>query len=444
MLLRGLDWLRAAITPLTLRLTEEDCPYGTPGWVIVPGHRAPQESCVPVGDRRAKNRGMTYQKARDEAGTDRDNPNVFARGATINPRTGLPDRSPVPYTPPTHQGEPCPPGQHRPDRRGPCVPTPHDPRVSDREVVCRNRGWVWTGDQCVDPARIRAGGELVARNRAAKAACEERGGTWTPGGEGQLGSCAEPPVADPDPDPPPPPDPFPPPDPLTGGVPTVTDYGVTAPAAAAETDVARTYFEDALPTFGAEGGPGTAYPLPAPYRPASWADLMRDPRMLTAQREQEERLRAAGAAAGVEGAPLLSAIGRGRQDLLGRLAGAVRAEDRDAWGAGLERARAGQDLEGALWGRAFDPARTALDYGLRSRALERGTALDERGLDLRAQEQGWRQRFLPWQAQAGFRHAVDILGRTHAHERGLAGDRRLWDLIYGGINQPYVSTTLPW
>ena len=442
MLLRGFDWLRTAITPLVL-------------WEYDPFTGQVYTGTTPLaGQEQRSNCGPGKRLARD--------PVVMPDGTHHFPCVPI-YRDPV-RQPPKHVGEPCPPGQHRPDRRGPCVPTPHDPRVSDREVVCRNRGWIWDGEKCVDPARIKTGGALVAANRAAQKSCEDRGGTWTHGGEGKSGSCAEPetvtdPVTDPDPDPDPdpylPPGVGPPPGGFGGG-PVVTDGAVAVPGTAAaaatpaavERQQAQEFFGDLLPTFGGEegmpAGAGTAYPLPAPFRPASWGDLMRDPRLLLAQREQDEALRAAGAAAGLQGPALIGALGRGRQDLLGRLAGTVRAEDRDAWGANVERARAGQALEQDLWERAFAPARSALDYGLRARGLESGIGLDERGLGLRAEEQRWRQRYEPWRTLAGFGHARDILGRTQAHEKDIIGGSRLWDLIYGGINQPYIPTSLPW
>ena len=424
MLLRGFDWLRTAITPLVL-------------WEYDPFTGQVYTGTTPLaGQEQRSNCGPGRRLARD--------PVVMPDGTHHFPCVPV-AREPVREMP-THVGEPCPPGQHRPDRRGPCVPTPHDPRVSDREVVCRNRGWVWDGDKCVDPARIRAGGALVARNRALMNACLEAGGTWSPPSQpGQLGSCSTgsgdgdgngdgggdgnggggPGAGGP---------------PTGGGVvdPLTGAGGSAGPTQTGDPrcsggeewiDMLQRcmkicppgFLRDShgrcnnlanpatvqaeLPQIGgmdepaaqAAGvlGPGVV----APWRPPSMADLLADPRYLTARREQERAIRGAAAAGGISGAPLLSALADSAGGLLTGLYAQARGQDLEDWRTNFARGNDIYQRAVGHWGRQFEPLRFASTVGLAAGDQRFKHWRGAQDLGLRQQQQAWQQQYMPWRDQ---------------------------------------------
>lgn len=220
---------------------------------------------------------------------------------------------------------------------------------------------------------------------------------------------------------------------------------VTAPATQAEAapavteevpspETARTtaadYFAAALPTFDPMEG------LPGAYQPVSMADVLADQRYVEAERANTEAMRRVAAAGGLRGSALISGIGRGQQNLLTGLRGELERENRAAYGLDLQRAGQLHQRRVGEWQRAYDPARTALDYGLRESGMRHGQWLGEEDLGLRTRAQKWQEYWAPEQMarQQRFSAGQAAAGRAHADRA------RDWDLfgrlVSGGGYQP--------
>ena len=445
MLLRGFDWLRQAITPLVL-------------WEYDPFTGQVYTGTTPLsGQEQRSNCGPGKRPAR--------NPVVMPDGTHHFPCVPVTRETSTPV-PPVHQGEPCPEGQYRPSNREPCRPMPHDPRVSDREVVCRNRGWVWDGEKCVDPARIEAGGKKVKGWRdetAPKRECEKQAGmvyrttptgdrclsvqewgciqagrTWDngqcrPKGDGNGGGGG------------------------TGGGGTggggTGGGGVGGGGTGAELPAperirqcgpgevpdgaggCRSVISDIAEQVGVTpGGTGESYAgggfpalidQPPEFRPMSFGDVLGDPRYLTAAREQDRALRASAAASGVRGAPLLGAQARAKQGLLGNVAGLL--FDQDAAAHGINMAR-GQDTYNRLAGdfaRRLTPIQLGLQHSLGQQGLNLGAQQALWGRD----DSMWNRWWLPTSQQRQQQHQM-ALGR----QGGVFG--LLNSIFSGGGYQP--------
>ena len=164
-----------------------------------------------------------------------------------------------------------------------------------------------------------------------------------------------------------------------------------------------------------------AGPLPEPFRPSSLADVLKDPRYATAAREQDETIRAAGAAGGVRGPALLSALSRGRQDLLSGLSSMIHGQDLQAYGANLDRSREAFD-------RAWGPTQFALSHGLQREGLQAGVDQDYWGRLMGLRRHAWdRERF----------------GRGLAHDRWRVGQNNAYGILSGILNQQPLTIAAP-
>ena len=157
---------------------------------------------------------------------------------------------------------------------------------------------------------------------------------------------------------------------------------------------------------------------PGPFRPPSLADVLSDPRYLTAAREQDRAIRGTAAASGVRGAPLLAAQAEGRQGLLGGLADRLFGQRLQGWGANVQR---GQDTYNRLagnWQRAWAPTQFGLNFGLQQAGLGHGIGQDlwRRGFD--EQREDWRQWWAP-ESQA----------RQFGQQRWAIGQNNLLSII---------------
>lgn len=205
-------------------------------------------------------------------------------------------------------------------------------------------------------------------------------------------------------------------------------------------ETAQDVFQAALPAWNPRAE------LVGAFQPASWGDAIRDPRFLAAAADQEERLRAAGAAAGVRGAPLLSGIASGQQELLGGLAGVLHEQDRSTWEANLARSAAEAQRAGQDWQQRWQPAQAAMDYGLRESALGHGQWLSDQDLGLRRQAQAWQQWWAPEEQQRQFGQQARMQASGQAAS-AAAQDRALRNqILQGAINTPYQpgQLTTPW
>lgn len=212
----------------------------------------------------------------------------------------------------------------------------------------------------------------------------------------------------------------------SGGAPRPgTIEAIMAPAE--EREEARSFLSAAAPAFAPLIG------QPEPYRAPSWGDVMIDPRFRAAAEDAEERTRAQAAAAGVTGAPLLSALSSGRRGLLTAMHDALQQEDLRTWDAARTHGRETYDRMAGDWQRRYDPATRALDYGLRAPALSHGQYTSEQDLEMRRQQQEWAQ----WWAEEQQR-------RAQAHASGMADQSWRRGLFSGLVNDPYPTIAAPW
>ena len=445
------------------------CPRGqTPVWTWKPGHDRPVQTCAVPGTADyanvGKSRTQVLQEGRAAAGIDEGNVNVHPEGAVINPRTGLPDRSPTTPTRPTHRGEPCPPGQYRPSNREPCRPMPHDPEVSDREVVCRNRGWEWVNGRCLEPCpegQIRgndgkcASTELPAgcakvmrQNAVAMAECEKAGGTWKRQGDCKPGKCEGVDDGD-DGDG----DPSGGGDPGGGGGTGGDGTGLRQPVPNCPPGQARVwkdgirggqiicqpikglpqdpvgqqvpceqpgFIRDAdgncvdttnpavaqahLPQFSPQVGQVRAFKAP------SIADVLRDPNYLQASADMASGIRGQAEASGIRGAPLLAALSGAKQRLMGDMYGRKVGESLAGWQANFGRGRDIHDREVGAWGRAWDPFKFSSTLGMAANQMRFDQGMGLADYDLRRQgqlsDQAYREKALMMQ-DALSRYGID-------------------------------------